>query len=189
MPRRSHLYQSQPRVLRVRVRKRIQLRNPTRRASQDPRRPEPADAASRLRQSKAARSPRHPRISPSLAAFLDEGLDRRSTGLWAGGLLGEQRAGWRGAGRPHNAVADQPRHPTVGVAVWPARHRFEACDRAPAIDDQNRRTALQTRDQRAQPVFSFGYTGLLHLAIIAFSIRTFKARDGLPNIAPGKMDR
>jgi hypothetical protein len=53
------------------------------------------------------------KISPLFATFIEKGLNRRSTGLW--GLAGEQRAGRRGVGGPHNAVADQPRQPAVRI--------------------------------------------------------------------------
>jgi hypothetical protein len=118
-------------------------------------------------------------ISPSFSALVEEGRDRRSASVWAGRLIGEQRAAGHGAGRPHDTIADQPGQPTVGVRGRPARHRFEACDRAPAVDNQNRRTALQTSDQSAELVFGFGYTGLLHLARIALSTKIFKLVQGL----------
>jgi hypothetical protein len=75
----------------------------------------PAAAASMPRQSAMARWSRNFEISPPLSSLLEKNRDRGSTVVWARMVISEQRAGWRGAGGPHNAIADQPRQPAVRI--------------------------------------------------------------------------
>jgi len=47
-------------------------------------------------------------------------------------------------------IAQQPRQPAAWGIVRAAADRFEACNRASAIDDQHRRTGPQAVDQGAE---------------------------------------
>ena len=52
---------------------------------------------------------RAPKTSPSVAAFFDQGPERRSAGVGVRGLAREKRTGRGRAGRPYEAVANEPR--------------------------------------------------------------------------------
>jgi hypothetical protein len=66
------------------------------------------------------------------------------------------------AARVGDAVADEPGESAVLLGFAASRHWFKTRDRATAIDDQNRRTFLDTGDEGAQTVLSFADAGLLH---------------------------
>jgi hypothetical protein len=44
------------------------------------------------------------------------------------------------------------------ITLTTIRHRFETCDRTAPVNDQNRRTSLDTVDQGTESVLSFGDT-------------------------------
>src|SRR5580704_1339021 len=150
--------------------KHIRPRNPTTPVWRNPPPRALADAALTIRQRAAARSPKRPRTSPPLTSLGNERRHRRRSGFRARRLRLEQAPGWRGAARPNDAVTDEPREPAGRLGCAGARNRFEACDRTPAINDQNCIAAFKTVDERTQTVLGVGYAGLFHQSYNSFFI-------------------
>src|SRR5215469_7082580 len=127
----------------------IRLRTPTRPACRDRGWRALAPVASWVRRPAAARSPKHPKISPPLPALFDERVERRCSGLGARRLSAEERLRRLAAAWPREPVADEPRQPFAFFAFAVTRYRFKARDGTPSIDDEHRGAALEPVDQGA----------------------------------------
>src|SRR6516162_10071839 len=127
-------------------RRHIRLRTLTRPACRDRGWRALAPVASWVREPAAARSPKHPKISPSVPALFDERVERRCAGLGARRLSAEERLGRLAAPWPHEPVADEPRQPFVLFAFVVPRYGFKARDGTSPIDDEHRGAALEPVD-------------------------------------------
>ena len=108
----------------------------------------------------------HPKISPTLPALLEEGLDGRRSRLGTRRLTAEQRPRRRRAARPNDAVADESRQSPLMLGVKAGSHGFEARDGASSVDDQDRRATPEAIDQRTEVVLGFSNADFLHLTRI-----------------------
>jgi hypothetical protein len=77
-------------------------------------------------------------------------------------LIGKERSREGSAAGSYDALADEPRQPTVMFGLTATRNGLEARDWAPAVNDQNRRAPLKPIDEGAETILGFGNTGLFH---------------------------
>ena len=98
----------------------------------------------------------------SKTPLLDKHPHGRSAALGARWPSSEQRPGHWSAARPHNALADETRQSPFVVGLAAGDDGLKARNWAATINDQNRRTALETIDEGTEFVLGFGDTGFFH---------------------------